>query len=70
MDGLLCVFCLFVVAKLNVNKTASRRKQRKAHFSATSVERRVRMSSGLSKELFQRHHVSGFGCFTRIASYI
>jgi hypothetical protein len=31
---------------------------RKAHFGASSVERRVRMSSPLSKELFMRHHVS------------
>lgn len=30
---------------------------RKAHFSATSVERRVRMSAGLSKELFQKFNV-------------
>jgi large subunit ribosomal protein L26e len=30
---------------------------RKAHFSATSVERRVRMSAGLSKDLFQKFNV-------------
>lgn len=43
--------------KLDANKTSSRRKMRKAHFGATSVERRKRMSSPLSKELFLRHHV-------------
>jgi large subunit ribosomal protein L26e len=43
--------------KLNANKTSSRRKMRKAHFGATSVERRLRMSAPLSKELFLRHHV-------------
>mmetsp|Transcript_49365 Transcript_49365/g.97662 ORF Transcript_49365/g.97662 Transcript_49365/m.97662 type:complete len:139 (+) Transcript_49365:105-521(+) len=45
------------MAKLNVNKTSSRRKMRKAHFGATSVERRARMACPLSKELFLRHHV-------------
>jgi len=45
------------MVKVNVNKTSSRRKMRKAHFGATSVERRVRMSAALNKELFQRHHV-------------
>eukprot|EP01036_Dinobryon_divergens_P026498 gene26498-35161_t len=30
---------------------------RKAHFGATSVERRTRMSSPLNKDLFLRHHV-------------
>ena len=44
--------------KLNPNVSSSRRKSRKAHFASTSVERRVRMSSALSKELFQRYHVS------------
>lgn len=48
------------VVKFNSNKTASRRKMRKAHFSATSVERRVRMSAPLSKELFQKHNVLRF----------
>mmetsp|Transcript_7236 Transcript_7236/g.14340 ORF Transcript_7236/g.14340 Transcript_7236/m.14340 type:complete len:139 (-) Transcript_7236:106-522(-) len=45
------------MTKLDANKTSSRRKMRKAHFGATSVERRVRMSGALSKELFMRHHV-------------
>mmetsp|Transcript_87786 Transcript_87786/g.246649 ORF Transcript_87786/g.246649 Transcript_87786/m.246649 type:complete len:146 (-) Transcript_87786:24-461(-) len=45
------------MVKLNVNKTSSRRKMRKAHFSATSVERRTRMSAPLSKDLFLKHHV-------------
>ena len=44
--------------KADMNKTSSRRKQRKAHFSATSVERRVRMSAPLSKELFAKYNVS------------
>lgn len=48
---------LFTVVKVNVNKTSSRRKMRKAHFGASSVERRVRMSAALNKELFQRFHV-------------
>lgn len=45
------------MAKLNVHKTSSRRKMRKAHFGATSVERRTRMVAPLSKELFQRYNV-------------
>ena len=43
--------------KLNANKTSSRRKMRKAHFGATSVERRARMSCALSEDLWQRHKV-------------
>ena len=43
--------------KLNPNKTASRRKMRKAHFSATSHERRIRMSSPLDKELQRKYRV-------------
>ena len=54
------------MAKLNANKTSSRRKMRKAHFGATSVERRARMSAPLSKELFQRHHVSALCNFFRL----
>ena len=41
--------------KLNKMKTMSRRKNRKAHFSANSEERRIRMSSGLSKELREKY---------------
>ena len=41
--------------KLDTSKTSSRRKMRKAHFGATSVDRRTRMSAPLSKELFQRY---------------
>jgi large subunit ribosomal protein L26e len=37
--------------------TISRRKQRKAHFAAPSSERRIRMSSGLSKELREKYQV-------------
>jgi hypothetical protein len=44
--------------KFNADKTSSRRKMRKAHFAAPSHEKRIRMSSGLTKELFQRHNVS------------
>ena len=51
------LICLTLV-KLNPNKTSSRRKMRKAHFAASSVERRVRMSSALSKELSAKYHVS------------
>jgi len=43
--------------KLNPDKTSSRRKMRKAHFGATSVERRARMSCALSEDLWQRHKV-------------
>jgi large subunit ribosomal protein L26e len=39
------------MVKLNADKTSSRRKMRKAHFSATSVERRERMASSLSADL-------------------
>ena len=46
--------------KFNPNVSSSRRKSRKAHFGATSVERRVRMSSQLSKDLFQKYHVRYF----------
>ena len=37
--------------------TGSRRKQRKAHFGASSVQRARRMSSMLSKELFSKYNV-------------
>lgn len=49
---------LFIIVKLNPDKTSSRRKMRKAHFAATSVDRAKRMSSALSKDLFQKYHVS------------
>jgi len=39
------------MVKLNADKTSSRRKMRKAHFGATSVERRERMASPLSADL-------------------
>lgn len=45
------------MVKLNPNKTSSRRKMRKAHFGATSVERRVRMSAPLKKDLFLKYKV-------------
>eukprot|EP00924_Labyrinthula_sp_SR-Ha-C_P007602 snap_masked-scaffold_42-processed-gene-1.30-mRNA-1 protein AED:0.03 eAED:0.03 QI:0/-1/0/1/-1/1/1/0/137 len=38
-------------------KSKSRRKQRKAYFTAPSSERRIRMSAPLSKELREKHGV-------------
>ncbi|GBN11681.1 60S ribosomal protein L26-like 1 [Araneus ventricosus] len=43
--------------KLNKLVTASRRKQRKRHFNAPSHQRRIIMSSPLSKELRQKYGV-------------
>lgn len=43
--------------KLNKLKTASRRKNRKAHFTAPSHIRRRLMSAPLSKELRQKYNV-------------
>ena len=37
--------------------SSSRRKSRKAHFTASSSERRIIMSAGLSKELRTKHNV-------------
>lgn len=45
------------VVKLNPNVASSRRKSRKAHFGAHSEARRVLMSAGLSKDLFEKHNV-------------
>ena len=45
------------MVKLNADKTSSRRKMRKAHFGATSFERRGRMSAPLSKDLARRYKV-------------
>ncbi|KAJ1911415.1 60S ribosomal protein L26A [Tieghemiomyces parasiticus] len=42
--------------KYNTRVSSSRRKNRKAHFTATPSERRVIMSAGLSKELRAKHH--------------
>ncbi len=50
-------YCCHLLMKFSPNVSSSRRKNRKAHFGATSVERRVRMSSSLSKDLFQKYHV-------------
>mmetsp|Transcript_20326 Transcript_20326/g.57248 ORF Transcript_20326/g.57248 Transcript_20326/m.57248 type:complete len:145 (+) Transcript_20326:77-511(+) len=41
--------------KFNSNKTASRRKNRKAHFTAPSSVRRVLMSAHLSRDLREKH---------------
>ena len=41
----------------NVDVSSSRRKSRKAHFSAPSHKRRVLMSAPLSKELADKYHV-------------
>ena len=46
------------MVKLNKNVTSSRRKQRKAHFGATSVERRERMASPLSADLKLKWNVN------------
>ncbi|CAM9104162.1 unnamed protein product [Heterosigma akashiwo] len=43
--------------KFNPNVTSSRRKNRKAHFSAHSTAKRVRMSAPLSKELREKYSV-------------
>ena len=43
--------------KYNTNVSSSRRKQRKAHFTASSSERRIRMAAGLSKELRAKYNV-------------
>ena len=43
--------------KFSKDVTISRRKNRKAHFTAHSAARRIRMSSNLSKELQARHGV-------------
>eukprot|EP00906_Rhabdomonas_costata_P038324 RCo054084 len=45
------------MVKLNKNKTASRRKNRKAYFTAPSHVRRVLMSSHLGKELRVKYNV-------------
>merc|ERR1712087_850250 len=44
-------------ATWNKKVSASRRKARKAHFSAPSSERRISMSAPLSNELRQKHNV-------------
>merc|ERR1712028_287763 len=43
--------------KYSANVSSSRRKSRKAHFSAPSSVRRKIMSAHLNKELAQKHHV-------------
>lgn len=44
--------------KFSSSVTSSRRKCRKAHFSAPSSKRRVIMSAALSSELRNKYHVS------------
>lgn len=46
--------------KYNKNVSSSRRKQRKAHFTANQAERRIRMSSTLSKELRAKYGFRSF----------
>ncbi|RVD92902.1 60S ribosomal L26 [Tubulinosema ratisbonensis] len=46
--------------KFNKNISSSRRKQRKAHFTANPSERRIRMSSTLSKELRTKYGFRSF----------
>merc|ERR1712054_540847 len=43
--------------KFSPNVSSSRRKARKAHFTASSSERRIIMSSALSSELRKKYHV-------------
>ena len=43
--------------KFNPNVSSSRRKSRKAHFTATSIDRRKIMSAPLSKELQAKYNV-------------
>lgn len=43
--------------KLSHDVSASRRKSRKAHFTAPSSERRQRMSAPLSKELREKYNI-------------
>merc|ERR1711934_128818 len=45
------------VMKFSANVSSSRRKSRKAHFSAPSSVRRKIMSAHLNKELAQKYHV-------------
>ncbi|CRG86007.1 60S ribosomal protein L26-1 [Talaromyces islandicus] len=45
------------MAVRNPSLASSRRKSRKAHFSAPSSERRIRMSAPLSKELREKYNV-------------
>ena len=57
---LVCVCCVQQPAKMVAfirNATSSRRKSRKAHFSAPSHERRKLMSAPLSKELKSKYNV-------------
>eukprot|EP01128_Nolandella_sp_AFSM9_P000714 TRINITY_DN10847_c0_g1_i1.p1 TRINITY_DN10847_c0_g1~~TRINITY_DN10847_c0_g1_i1.p1 ORF type:complete len:143 (+),score=43.75 TRINITY_DN10847_c0_g1_i1:58-486(+) len=43
--------------KFNTSVSSARRKQRKAHFGASSSERRVRMAATLSAELRSKHGI-------------
>ncbi|KAL8823706.1 MAG: hypothetical protein Q9191_005618 [Dirinaria sp. TL-2023a] len=45
------------MTKINTNLHSSRRKSRKAHFTAPSSVRRVIMSAPLNKELREKHNV-------------
>merc|ERR1712196_67686 len=45
------------VMKYSANVSSSRRKSRKAHFTAPSSERRKIMSAHLNKDLSQKYHV-------------
>ncbi len=45
------------MVKLNKNVSSSRRKQRKAHFGATSTDRRSRMAAPLAADLRLMHGV-------------
>merc|ERR1712188_301086 len=45
------------MGKFSPNVSSSRRKSRKAHFTAVSHERRIIMSAALSSELRNKYHV-------------
>jgi large subunit ribosomal protein L26e len=52
-----CFFTNSAAMKFNPRVSSSRRKNRKAHFTAPSSVRRVLMSSPLSKDLRNKHNV-------------
>lgn len=43
--------------KFSTTVSSDRNKSRKAHFAASSGEKRIRMSAPLSKELVAKYHV-------------
>lgn len=56
---LLCVLIVFrFMLNVDAGVSSSRRKSRKAHFSAPSSERRILMSAALSSDLKNKYNVS------------